>query len=187
MATQDKFGDDRLVKKPSGADSRVSRDIADVDRVQNDGSALTAEQRRRLLRQEWVQTILPQLPELPGFHMCWVSTTNATDPVHKRIQLGYTPVKASELLGFDQYKVADGGQFEGCIACNEMLLFKIPMEIYQDIMTIYHHDIPLEQEQSIRERVYGSKEIDSNGRNLSEVEGDFNQLGRATSRTPTFA
>lgn len=186
MATQDRFGDDRL-KKSSGADIRGSRDGADADRVSTDGSSLTAEQRRRLLRQDWTQTILPQLPELPGFHMCWVSTTNSTDPVHKRIQLGYTPVSANELPGFDQYKIADGGQFDGCIACNEMLLFKIPAQVYQDLMTIYHHDIPLEQEQGIRDRVYGNNEVDSNGRRLGEVEGDFNSMGRQPTRTPTFA
>ena len=186
MATQDKFGDDRL-KKSSGADIRASRDNADTDRVSTDGSSLTAEQRRRLLRQDWTQTILPQVPDIPGFHMCWVSTTNSTDPVHKRVQMGYAPVKASELPGFDQYKIADGGNFDGCIACNEMLLFKIPMEIYQDLMAIYHHDMPLEQEQGIRDRVYGSNEVDSNGRRLGEVEGDFNSLGRQPARTPTFA
>lgn len=183
---QDRFGDDRL-KKSAGADARAPRDSADADRVQNDGTALTAEQRRRMLRQDWVQTILPQLPELPGFHLCWVSTTNSTDPIHKRIQLGYQPVKASEMPGFDQYTINDGGQYNGCIACNEMLLFKLPMEIYQDIMTIYHHDIPLEQEQGIRERVYGNQEVDSNGRQLGQVEGDFAALGRAPARNPTFA
>lgn len=186
MATTDKFGDDRL-KKSAGADPRISRDNADVDRVQTDGTALTAEQRRRMLRQDWVQTILPQLPEMPGFHLCWVSTTNSTDPIHKRVQIGYQPVKASEIPGLDQYKVSDGSQYDGCIACNEMLLFKIPETVYQDLMTIYHHDIPLEQEQGIRDRVSGMNEVDSNGRRLAEVEGDFNSLGRAPARTPTFA
>jgi len=181
----DRFGDERLKKDAS--QGRAPRDSADTDRVQNDGTTLTAEQRRRLLRQDWIQTILPQLPDMPGFHMCWVSTTNSTDPVHKRVQMGYTPVKASELPGFDQYKIADGGQFDGCIACNEMLLFKIPTHVYQDLMAIFHHDMPLEQEQGIRDRVYGNQEVDSNGRRLGEVEGDFNSLGRAPARTPTFA
>jgi hypothetical protein len=68
-----------------------------------------------------------------------------------------------------------------------MLLFKIPQEVYQDIMAIYHHDIPLEQERSIYERVSNQNEVDSNGRPLGIVEGDFNQLGRAPTRTPQFA
>jgi hypothetical protein len=185
MANQDKFGDDRL-KKDSGAAVRGPRDGADADRVQQDGTALSATERRRMLRQEWVQEILPTPPGIPGFHMCWVSTTNSTDTVRKRAQVGYTPVKLSEVPGFEQYKI-DGGQFDGCVACNEMLLFKIPMEVYQDLMAIYHHDMPLEQEQAIRDKVNAS-EVDSNGRQLNYVEGDFHTMGRPSStRTPTFA
>lgn len=182
----DKFGDERL-KKDAGTTIRGSRDGADSDRVNQDGTALSAVERRRMLRQEWVQEVLPTPPDMPGFHLCWVSTTNSTDPVHKRIQLGYLPVKAAEIPGFEQYTVKGGGQFDGCIACNEMLLFKLPMAVYQDLMMIYHHDMPLEQEQAIRDRVQGASEIDSNGRQLNEVEGDFNQLGRSRDPNPHFA
>ena len=185
MANQDKFGDERL-KKDAGQAVRGSRDGADVDRVSQDGTTLSAAERRRLLRQEWVQSVLPQVPEMPGYHLCWVSTTNSTDPVHKRMQVGYQPVKASEVPGFDQYKIAAENEFNGCIACNEMLLFKLPNEIYQDLMMIYHSDMPLEQEQAIRDRVNNANEQDSNGRSLLEVEGDFNQLGRQSARSPVF-
>lgn len=183
---KDTFGDERL-KKGVGSPMRGPRESADVDRVQNDGMALSAAERRRLLRREWVQEILPTVPEKPGFHRCWLSTTNSMDPIHKRVQLGYSPVKISDAPGFDQYKVADGGQFEGCIACNEMLLFEIPMERYQDLMAIYHYDMPLEQEQAIRERVVQKQETDSNGRPLVTVEGDFNSLGTPLARNPQFA
>lgn len=179
----DKFGDERLKKDPA-ATARGSRDNADVSRVQ-DGMTLSASERRRMLRQVGVQEVLPTPPEVPGFHLVWLSTTNSTDPIHKRLQMGYQPVKMSEVPGFEQYKV-DGGQFDGCVQCNEMLLFKIPMEIYQDLMAIYHHDMPLEQEQAIRERVMGTHEVDSNGRPLNTVEGDFSRLGQSPSRTPTF-
>jgi hypothetical protein len=182
---KDTFGDARL-KKDAGSTMRDSRDNSDKERVQQDGLALSAEERRRLLRNDWVQEVLPTPPAIPGFHLCWVSTTNSTDPIHKRLRMGYVPVKASEVPGFDQYLVKDG-QFDGCVACNEMLLFKLPMQIYQDLMTIYHHDMPMEQEQAIRERVESTGERDSTGRNLSIVEGDFNQLGRSSSRTPQFA
>lgn len=184
MSKDDRFGDERL-KKGVGEVSRGSRDNADVDRVQQDGSTLSASERRRLLRQDWVAEVLPTPPEIPGFHLCWLSTTASTDPLHKRIQLGYTPVRITEVPGLDQFKV-DGGQFDGCVAVNEMLLFKIPMQVYQDIMTIYHHDIPLEQEAAIKERVSGMRDVDSDGKNLSIVEGDFNRLGQQT-RTPSFA
>lgn len=182
---KDTFGDERL-KKDAGVTVRGSRENEDTPRTHDDGGSLSAEQRRRLLRQEWVHDILPRPPAIPGFHLCWLSTTNSTDPIHKRMQMGYQPVKFQEVPGFHQYKV-EGGEFDNCIACNEMLLFKVSEERYQDLMTIYHHDMPLEQEQSIYEKVSSQGEIDSNGRQLNIVEGDFNQLGRSATRTPHFA
>jgi hypothetical protein len=184
MSTDDKFGDSRL-KKSAGADVRGSRDFADVDRVQNDGGSLTAEQRRKQLRNEWVQEVLPTVKAPEGWHFCWLSTTNSTDPIHKRMQMGYLPVKASEVPGFtaSQYKVT-GGDFDGCIACNEMLLFKVTAERYNDLMTIYHADMPAEQEQSIKERIMGIDERDSTGRGLVSSEG-FDRLGRGNQ--PHFA
>jgi hypothetical protein len=184
MATKDNFGDDRL-KKDAGEAVRGSRDGADIDRVQNDGSSMSAEQRRKALRQDWVQEILPSPPDLPGFHCCWLSTTNSTDPIYKRVQRGYVPVKATEVPGFGTQYMAQGGEFDGCVACNEMLLFKIEKQTYNDLMTIFHHDMPLEQEAAIRERVESSQERDSSGRQLGSVEGDFDKLGRSRG-TPTF-
>lgn len=180
----DKFGDDRL-KKNSGTITRGSRDDADSSRVKQDGSALSAEERRRLLRNEWVQEVLPKPPEKEGWHRCWLSTTNSTDPIYKRIQRGYSPVKASEVPGFGAQFMAVGGEYDGCVSCNEMLLFQIPVQLYQDLMTIYHHDMPIEQEASIRESVSRRDEEDSNGRSLAQVEGDFNNLGRGASQ-PQF-
>ncbi len=184
MATKDTFGDERL-KKDAGADIRGPRDAADSAR-NTDGGALTPEERRRLLRQEWVTEVLPKPPEIPGFHVCWLSTTNSTDPIYKRIQRGYLPVKTTETPVFGTQYAVQGGEFDGCVACNEMLLFKLPMQIYQDLMTIYHHDMPLEQEQAIRERVSSNQQEDSSGRSLMQVEGDFNRLGREPTRNPTF-
>lgn len=186
MADNTILGSDERLKKNAGDAVRGSRESADANRTNKDGSALSAEERRQMLRRDWVQEVLPTPPKIPGFHCCWLSTTNSTDPIYKRIQRGYIPVKASEVPGFGGQFTAAEGEFEGCVACNEMLLFKIPDEIYQDLMTIYHHDIPNEQESSIYERVQGSNEVDSNGRSLGIVEGDFNKLG-ASRPTPIFA
>lgn len=186
MATQDKtlLGDERL-KKSDGQDVRGSRNAVDNSRIQNDGGTLSADERRRLLRNEWVQEVLPNIKAPEGWHYCWLSTTNSTDPIHKRMQMGYLPVKADEVPGFaaSQYKML-GGDFDGCIACSEMLLFKVTQERYQDLMTIYHSEMPAEQEQGIREKVDALAEQDSSGRGLVSNEG-FDRLGRTTN--PTFA
>lgn len=182
--TNDTFGDDRL-KKDAGKSVRGSRDDADIDRVQQDGSSLSDAERRKLLRQDWVQEVLPKPPNIPGFHCCWLSTTNSTDPIYKRVQRGYLPVTAKEIPGFGSQFTAVGGDYDGCVACNEMLLFKVPVQLYNDLMTIHHFDLPNEQEESIRESVKRKQEMDSDGRELGSMEGDFNNLGRGVIRTPS--
>ncbi len=173
--------DDRLVK--SNATSRTSRDSADAERVQKDGTALSMSERRMALRQELNQEILPTPPSVPGVHFCWLSTTNAADPIYKRIRLGYEPVKAAELPGFSTQHQVNGGEFDGCIACNEMLLFKIPEELYQEIMLINHHEKPLEEEAMIRANAEADEQ-DSEGRPLVRSQG-FDTLGKRV-RAPTF-
>lgn len=181
--TKDTFGDDRL-KKDAGTTVRGSRDGADVDRVQQDGSALTAAQRSRLLRDGFTNEILPTPPSIPGYHLCWLSTTNSQDPIYKRVQIGYTPVRCSDVPGFLQTQM-QGGEFDGCVACNEMLLFKIPEEIYQEIMMINHFERPNEEEQVLKANAQ-IQERDSHGQEIGSVEG-FDSLARNTGRTPTFA
>lgn len=178
------LGSDERLKKSVGEATRGSRDTADNDRTQKDGTILSDEERRRALRTDWVQEILPSPPDLPGFHCCWLSTTNSTDPIYKRMKRGYIPVKITEVPGFGTQFTAQGGEFEGCVACNEMLLFKIDKQVYHDLMTIYHYDMPKEQEAAIRERIEGNQEKDSDGRALGSVEGEFNNLGR-TVRPPS--
>lgn len=185
MSNKGQINDERLVRS-AGAAVRGDRAEADTDRLHKDGASLSPEERRALLRQDWAQEILPKIPKMPGYHLCWVSTTNSADPIYRRIQRGYLPVKASDIPGFGEQFAVRGGDFDGVISCNEMLLFKIPEEIFIDMMTIFHHDIPLEQEQSIKERMRDTQEIDRNNQRLIETEG-FDKLGQTPARRPTFA
>jgi len=139
-----------------------------------------------MFRSEWNQEALPTPPDIPGYHLCWLSTTNAYDPIHKRMRLGYEPVKAEELPGFESFKVKSG-EHSGFVACNEMVLYKMPMEIYQEIMREVHHYAPQEEADKIRvqvEQLQGAR--DSNGRRLATVEGEgLGQLDSATA-APVF-
>jgi len=62
----------------------------------NEGTDSNRE-RIEAFRDRWQNTALPDIPEglLPGFHLCWLSTTNNYDSIDKRMALGYEPVKAS--------------------------------------------------------------------------------------------
>jgi hypothetical protein len=177
-------GDERLTKS-AATPVRGDRAGADNERTQKDGTSLTMEERRRRMRSEWTQEVLPSPPVVPGWHFCWLSTTNSSDPIYKRVQKGYEPVKASEIAGWSDYKVQQG-EFEGCVACNEMLLFKVPEEIYQDIMSYFHYELPMEEEEMLRENAQKAVDgQDNSGRELGDVEGYDNIVKRV--RKPTFA
>jgi hypothetical protein len=128
---------------------------------------------------EWTQSALPKVPDIPGWHLCWLSTTNGYDSIDKRMRLGYVPVRADELPGFDNYRVKAGEDI-GFIACNEMRLYKLPMELYQEVMTEMHHEAPKEEADKVQvqiEQLQGNR--DSSGRSLGSVEGEgFGNLNR---------
>jgi hypothetical protein len=178
--------DERMLKN-SGGTIRMDRSTADNDRTNKDGTALTAQERRNALRQDWVQELLPTPPVIPGFHTCWLSTTNSMDPIYKRIQHGYQPVSVAEVPGFSgSSELMRDGEFKGCISCNEMLLFKVEDQLYQDLMTIYHYDMPNEQAQGIYEKASSGQHQDSSGKPLEMMEGDFGSLGRNSASLSRF-
>ena len=138
------------LKKSLNAGGRDQRSSQDQSRAAPEEKFMSAQERRKAWSDEWTQSALPKIPEnaIPGWHLCWLSTTNAYDTIDKRMRLGYVPVQADELPGFDSFKVK-AGEHVGHISCNEMLLFKLPMEVYQSVMTEYHFERPREEAQKV--------------------------------------
>jgi len=174
---------DERLKKSADA-GRENRASEDVRRLDNDGTGTTVSERRQMFRNEWTQEALPTPPAIPGFHLCWLSTTSAYDSIQKRIRIGYTPVLAEELNGFDTYRMK-GGEYDGFISVNEMVLFKIPNEIYNELMQELHHHAPNDEEGKLANGVVlGGR--GSNGKPLGSIEGDgFASMGTKI-RTPNF-
>lgn len=163
---------DSRLKKSLSAGGRENRASLDSVREAPEDTFVSAEERRKMWKDEWTQSALPNVPEMRGWHLCWLSSNNSYDSIDKRIRLGYTPVKVEEIPGFENYRVK-AGQYDGYIACNEMLLFKIPEDVYQEIMTHFHHDAPFEEANKIKvqaEQQLGGR--DSNGKPLGQIEGD---------------
>jgi hypothetical protein len=177
---------DSRLKKSLSAGGRETRASEDAERKPPEEKFMSAQERRKAWSDEWTQSALPKTPEIPGWHLCWLSTTNSYDSIDKRMRLGYVPVKADELTGFDTYRVKSGENI-GFIACNEMVLYKIPMDLYQDVMLQMHHEKPLEEADKIRvqaENLQGMR--DSSGKSLGQVEGEgFGDLDRDV-KTPVF-
>jgi len=177
--------DDRLKKNVTSG--RESRAIDDHKRRAPEESFVSSEERRRMFRSEWMQEALPTPPEIPGFHLCWLSSTNQYDPIHKRLRMGYIQVKAEEIPGFEHLRIKSG-EHEGFVACNEMLLYKLPMDVYQDVMAEMHHYAPLDEQEKIKvqqEQLLNSAR-DSQGNSLIKLEGNGMNFDQ-TKESPTFA
>jgi hypothetical protein len=176
---------DERIKKTQDA-TRLTRS-AEVQpaREAADASLVSSQERRKMFR-EFSQEALPTPPAIPGWHFIWLSTTNQYDPIYKRERMGYEPVKAEEVPGYTNYRVKSG-EFEGLVAVNEMLLFKIPQDIYQEIMEEYHHNMPLEEEEMLKANIEKMADRDSSGKRLGSIEGDgIGSLGQRV-KTPVFS
>jgi hypothetical protein len=176
------------LKKSLKAGGREDRASEDASRSDPEKKFISTQERRKMWDEEWTQSALPKLPNMDGWHPCWLSTTNSYDSIDKRIRLGYVPVKADELPGYENYRVK-AGEYVGYISCNEMLLFKLPMDIYQEYMTEMHHDRPRDEADKVRvqlESLQGQR--DSNGKKLVNVEGDgIGSIDQQPSKVPVFS
>lgn len=136
---------DERIKKSSGG-NRVNR--AMLDRPVTSNREVSEDERVEMFRQQFFQSSLPDLPEIPGWHMCWLTTTNPRDAIQQRIRLGYEPVKPEEVPGWE-YATLKGGDWNGFIGVNEMLAFKLPMSLYEKYMMEAHHDAPAREEEKL--------------------------------------
>ena len=159
------------LKKSLNANGRQDRSNGESSHQAPEEKFISTQERKKMWSEEWTQSALPKLPEVDGWHLCWLSTTNSYDSIDKRIRLGYVPVKSEELPGdYSDYRVKSG-EHVGYVSCNEMLLFKIPMDVFTEVMTHMHHDLPREEAEKVKiqmENVQGAR--DSNGRPLISVK-----------------
>ena len=130
-----------------------------------------------MMRSEWDTNLLPEPPKEPGWHYCWLSTTSSTDPIYRRIQRGYELVRSEHLKGWNQLRVSQG-EYEGFVGCNEMILSRIPEELYQEAMRYFHHELPLAEEGRIREQALEERQVqDSKGHDLIMGEASDDAAG----------
>jgi len=128
----------------------------------------------RQLENEFDDDRLPTPPKIQGYHACWLTTLNSNDSIAKRQRLGYVPVRQDELPGFDPSNGQRLASYEGCISCNEMVLFKISEARYQAMMNYFHHKRPLQDEGAQLQKIRDGNEqaSDSQGNVLGRTEGD---------------
>lgn len=186
--SEDDDADERLVR--SGAPEVRGDDSIRQDAERQDIPNVSDAEFEALVRDEFENVSLAAPPEMPGFHLCWLTTTSQYDSLQRRQRIGYVPVQRSELPRFDPSNGVALANYEGVITCNEMVLHKIEDRRYQMIMNLYHHKRPLESEEVILEKIKSAGgEADSNGRSLVKDEiGDgittLERSVKAASRLP---
>jgi len=140
------------------------------DRQVTENREVNEDDRLEMFRMQMYNDALPDLPNMPGFHVCWLTTTNPRDPIHRRVQLGYEPVKAAEVPGME-YASIKTGEWAGLIGVNEMIAFKLPESLYQRFMKEAHYDAPLREEDKLEETAQLMRDqAERSGSRL--VEGD---------------
>jgi len=141
------------------------------DRTVTEDRNVSEDDRLEMFRQQLFNDALPDLPEIPGYHLCWLTTTNPRDPIHRRMQLGYEPLRPDEVPGME-YASVKTGEWSGMIGVNEMVAFKLPMSLYQRFMQEAHHDAPMREEDKLAEVAEIMREqAERSGTTLYEGDG----------------
>ena len=69
----------------------------------------------------------------------------------------------------------------------EMLLFKLPMDVYQEVMAYQHHERPLEEAEKVKVQMENLQGRDSHGKSLLGIEGEgFGSIDQQPNRIPVF-
>lgn len=133
----------RIRKDATNREDRAMSDRAITQRRQ-----LTDGERVELMKRANFQSALPNLPRIPGYHVCWVSTTHPSDTPQGRTQLGYEYIQRSEAPDFT-HTDQQSAEYPGVIMWREMIGMKIPLSTYQLFMEELHHNEPSRNEEAI--------------------------------------
>jgi hypothetical protein len=175
------LGNDERLKKVSDP-ARRSR--AMDDRAVTESRELSDDDRVQMFRDSFYQSALPDLPEIPGYHTCWLTTTNPRDSIQGRFRLGYEPVRPEEVPGWE-YATVKTGEYSGLIGVNEMIAAKLPERLYYRFMRESHHDAPLREEEKVTSDM-DSMEARARSAKTRVVEEDGMSSLREAAPAPVF-
>lgn len=163
--------DERIAKRADNGFARRGRPAIDRSVTQNREStdSIRRSERQAMLRD--VNTLLPPAPELSGFHTFWATTTNNKDTVEGRQRLGYSLVTRSEFPDFCLNTQKSGEVTDDRIMVNEMVLMKIPHDLWEEDMFYKHHDLPTESIKNLKDSVRIG--TDGRGRQVAYSGGEF--------------
>lgn len=152
-------------------------DRAMTDRQAAESREVTDDERLAMLRSSFHQAVLPDLPKIDGYHTVWLSKDNRSDPIHKRMNLGYVPITPADVPGWELADTFIGKwQDKDAIVWNEMIGFKIPMDLYVLYARELHETRPRQNEVGITAQLDGKLLPDMGAETGTGTDG-FRQLG----------
>lgn len=140
---------------------------------------MTDEEFLRRLKEEDGGALLPKLPVLPGWHLCWASRSIDSQGGSWRFYLerGYSFVESSEVPGFYHEQINEG-YLVGKVAFKELVLMKISEKRYQASMQHFHHDKPLSQERGVMDDIR-DKLVYKDESVITDMDDGMKKLGKA--------
>lgn len=179
----DDAADERLTR--SGAPDVRGDYSVRQDAERADVASMSDEEYEAMIMAEFENSGVANPPPIPGYHLCWLSSTAQMDTIQKRQRVGYMPVMRSEMPGFDPSAGQALTNYEGMITCNELVLHKIVQRRYQSMMNIFHHKKPLESEQAILAHIKaGNAEVDNTGGEVTDGITTLERSVKAAARLP---
>lgn len=152
-------------------DTRIQADREAQEREVTEEREITEDERLELFLESLHQSVLPDLPRIPGYHTCWLSTTHQRDTIAWRKRIGYVLIQQSEIPHYDAQSVKNGGPLDGCIMVNEMVAAKLPLTLYNRYMQAVHDRLPQEEANKLRAKTELLKQA-AEERGLVVEEGD---------------
>lgn len=143
------------------------------------------EERLELFLDTQHQTVLPNLPTMDGYHVCWLTTSNPRDSIPWRLQVGYELIRIEDCPQW-QGSETQTGKLSGVVSVNEMVAARIPISLYNKLMKAVGHALPLVEEEKVRNQSQTFQQLArSRGLRVEEGEGTAEIVQRAGSM-PVF-
>lgn len=174
-----------------GSRATQTRDVlSSKDRPQRStlqNRELTDEEFSRRMRDTQGGTLMPYVPAIPDYHVCWAVANLSTSGgcFTQYLDRGYTFVEPEDVPGFIYEEVQDRGDAcEGKIRHKELVLVKLPERQYQMLMQHFHHAEPLRTERGILED--SRQKIAQHGSEVTDITPASMALGKSARPAKRF-
>lgn len=129
-------------RRPRGAALSAEERDKDIPRELSDAERVDA------FRKRSYQSVLPDIPAIPGYRCIWLNPESTDDPVADRMAFGYEPVLKSDIPHWRHPMQREGANPEH-VFVREMQAFKLKEHLWRQFMSHNHHERPLAEDQKL--------------------------------------